>query len=255
MAPLPTALLSAERPARDFIGHVEPTFDWTLERTETGRLISAATIRAPWTGCLQRRPEPIGLAFRQRFTDAAELFGESAQTNRNSRPDSPEGRRATLQGCVRAAETIRQDRRRGAPSRDQLGSHRPQYARRPACHPRLPAAGPMGTGTPANRGAGRRAKPRTRKSGTKPANERQRGRLMKPGLELTTGPNGAAQGRGRLLGDQNGWNSSNAGSNDGSGSRRALQRGTASAAGSRPMVEKVPSAKAAGIPVQPRVCS
>lgn len=34
-APLPRALLSAERPARAFIGHVEPTFDWTLQQPET----------------------------------------------------------------------------------------------------------------------------------------------------------------------------------------------------------------------------
>jgi len=95
VAPLPTALLSAEKPARAFIGHVEPTFDWTLARPETGQVITAATLRALWTGCFQASPEPIGLAFRRHFTDAAELFGESAQTNRNSRPDSPERRRAS----------------------------------------------------------------------------------------------------------------------------------------------------------------
>ncbi|BFU43122.1 hypothetical protein [Krasilnikovia sp. MM14-A1004] len=96
VAPLPTALLSAPKPARAFIGHVEPTFDWTLERPETGQLISAATLRALWTGCFQRRPEPIGLAFRQQFTQAAQLFGEAAQTNRNSRADSPQRRAASV---------------------------------------------------------------------------------------------------------------------------------------------------------------
>ena len=30
VAPLPRALLGAEKPLRAFIGHVEPTFDWTL---------------------------------------------------------------------------------------------------------------------------------------------------------------------------------------------------------------------------------
>ncbi|HET6533404.1 MAG TPA: hypothetical protein VFH03_22690 [Actinoplanes sp.] len=95
VAPLPTALLSAEKPARAFVGHVEPTFDWTLARPETGQVITAAMLRALWTGCFQPAPEPIGLAFRQHFTDAAELFGESAQVNRNSRPNSPERRRAS----------------------------------------------------------------------------------------------------------------------------------------------------------------
>lgn len=36
-APLPRALLGAARPARAFIGHVEPTFDWTLQQPETGQ--------------------------------------------------------------------------------------------------------------------------------------------------------------------------------------------------------------------------
>jgi len=94
VAPLPTALLSAEKPARAFVGHVEPTFDWTLARPETGQVITSATLRALWTGCFRADPEPIGLAFRKQFTDAAELFGEAAQANRNSRPDSPERRRA-----------------------------------------------------------------------------------------------------------------------------------------------------------------
>ncbi|WP_327000316.1 hypothetical protein OHA72_34970 [Dactylosporangium sp. NBC_01737] len=96
IAPLPTALLSAQRPARAFIGHVEPTFNWTLERPETQQIISAAVIRALWTGFFQRRPEPVGLAFRQQFRHAAELFGEAQQTNRNSRPKSPERQWASI---------------------------------------------------------------------------------------------------------------------------------------------------------------
>jgi hypothetical protein len=38
VAPLPTRLLGAEKPLRAFIGHVEPTFDWTLMSTDTGGL-------------------------------------------------------------------------------------------------------------------------------------------------------------------------------------------------------------------------
>jgi hypothetical protein len=30
ISPLPRALLGAEKPLRAFVGHVEPTFDWTL---------------------------------------------------------------------------------------------------------------------------------------------------------------------------------------------------------------------------------
>jgi len=39
-APLPRALLGAARPARAFIGHVEPTFDWTLQQPETRQHLS-----------------------------------------------------------------------------------------------------------------------------------------------------------------------------------------------------------------------
>ena len=54
---------------------------------------------------------------------------------------------------------------------------------------------------------------------------------------------------------QNGRNSSKEGSNGGSGSRKAWQRGTASAAGSVPMIHGVPLAKASGTAIQPRFCS
>ena len=96
VSPLPTALLSAEKPARAFIGHVEPTFDWTMEHPRTGQLLTAAILRAIWTGFFQPEPEPVGLAFRKHFREAAELFGESAQTNRNSRENSRERQAASL---------------------------------------------------------------------------------------------------------------------------------------------------------------
>jgi hypothetical protein len=96
VAPLPTALLSAERPARAFVGHVEPTFDWTMERPETGQILTAAIERALYTGLFQADPEPVGLAFRRHFTEAAALFGESAQTNRNSTENSDDRRAASL---------------------------------------------------------------------------------------------------------------------------------------------------------------
>lgn len=41
-APLPRALLGAPRPLRAFVGHVEPTFDWTLRDRETGQYMTDA---------------------------------------------------------------------------------------------------------------------------------------------------------------------------------------------------------------------
>jgi hypothetical protein len=83
IAPLPTALLSAEQPARAFVGHVEPTFDWTLERPET-QPATMAIIEALYGGFFQPRPEPVGLALRRHFTEAAALFGQSFRANRES---------------------------------------------------------------------------------------------------------------------------------------------------------------------------
>jgi hypothetical protein len=54
---------------------------------------------------------------------------------------------------------------------------------------------------------------------------------------------------------KNAQNSSKGGSNDGSGSRKARQRGIASAAGPVPIVHRVPLAKASGIAIQPRLRS
>lgn len=60
---------------------------------------------------------------------------------------------------------------------------------------------------------------------------------------------------GQLRPGQKVRNSSKEGSNEGSGSRNARQRGTASAAGPVPMIRGVPLAKASGIAIQPRFCS
>jgi hypothetical protein len=96
ISPLLTALLSADKPARAFVGHVEPTFDWTMERPEFGQPLTAAILRALWTRFFQKKPEPVGFAFRDHFQEAAELFGESAQTNRNSLEHSRERRAASI---------------------------------------------------------------------------------------------------------------------------------------------------------------
>lgn len=70
IAPLPTALLGAERPLRAFVGHVEPTFDWTLRQHETGQFLTANIIEALYDRLYVAKgnPErPIGFAFREWF--------------------------------------------------------------------------------------------------------------------------------------------------------------------------------------------
>jgi hypothetical protein len=64
VAPLPTALLSANKPARAFVGHVEPTFDWPLEDPETGQPLSSPFCDALTRKIYASHRHPVGSAFR-----------------------------------------------------------------------------------------------------------------------------------------------------------------------------------------------
>jgi hypothetical protein len=72
-AELPRALLGAPRPARAFIGHVEPTFDWTLRRADTGLVTTSAIVEAFYDELFQVPPPPVGFALRKYFGQAATL--------------------------------------------------------------------------------------------------------------------------------------------------------------------------------------
>ena len=81
-APLPSALLGAERPLRAFIGHVEPTFDWTLKQSATGQFLTANIVEALYDRLYVsqgHREHPISLAFREWF---ARTNGLRAQYDR-----------------------------------------------------------------------------------------------------------------------------------------------------------------------------
>lgn len=73
VAPLPLRLLSHAKPARAFIGHVEPTFDWTVRQPATGQFLSAALVDSLYDQLFQ--PTPIGHAFRGWYAGAATHFG------------------------------------------------------------------------------------------------------------------------------------------------------------------------------------
>lgn len=73
-APLPCALLGAKQPLRAFVGHVEPTFDWTLEQPDTKQYTTA-----PLTASLYERlfqPWPIGLAFDQFYRELGGIHSD-----------------------------------------------------------------------------------------------------------------------------------------------------------------------------------
>lgn len=78
VAPFPKALLSAPRPARAFIGHVEPTFNWTLRAPETGQVLTRSLVDAVYTRMHQVQPEPVGLAFDQWYRQVGELQSRAA---------------------------------------------------------------------------------------------------------------------------------------------------------------------------------
>jgi hypothetical protein len=70
-APLPRALLGAPKPLRAFIGHVEPTFDWTLRDQKTGQVLTSALIEA--LGLRLYNQMPVGLAFQEVYGKAGQL--------------------------------------------------------------------------------------------------------------------------------------------------------------------------------------
>jgi hypothetical protein len=66
-APLPTALLGSARPLKAFVGHVEPTFNWTLRDPGNGQLLTSDLQQALCDGLYRARGEPIGLAMARHF--------------------------------------------------------------------------------------------------------------------------------------------------------------------------------------------
>jgi len=72
VAPLPMALLGAANPLRAFIGHIEPTFDWTLRNPDTNQSLTLSLQDALYNELYQ--PSPVGFAFRRWYERLASLF-------------------------------------------------------------------------------------------------------------------------------------------------------------------------------------
>lgn len=92
IAPFPQALLGAAKPARAFIGHVEPTFDWTLRHVENRQYLTGNLVSALYTELF--RSQPVGLALRRFF--------------------------AGLDGALGSVESLTDDYNLGRDVRDQL---------------------------------------------------------------------------------------------------------------------------------------
>jgi hypothetical protein len=63
VAPLPIQLLGHRKPARAFIGHVEPTFNWTLRHPSTGQTFTQGVRNALYDRLLH--PSPVGYAMQR----------------------------------------------------------------------------------------------------------------------------------------------------------------------------------------------
>ncbi len=75
-APLPTALLGAEKPLRAFIGHVEPTFDWTIRQPATRQALTGGIKAALWSGLYQKESCPVGHALHSVYEPIGSLAAQ-----------------------------------------------------------------------------------------------------------------------------------------------------------------------------------
>lgn len=72
VAPLPQALLGSPDPLRAFIGHVEPTFNWTLEQPENKQYTTDPLVDALYDNLFQ--PMPVGLAMSDLYRQLGGLY-------------------------------------------------------------------------------------------------------------------------------------------------------------------------------------
>jgi hypothetical protein len=78
VAPAALAMLGRQRPVRAVIGHVEPTFDWTLRVAETGQGLGHEVVTALSTNLFAG--QPLGLAFAAYRTGVGQLHTNYANS-------------------------------------------------------------------------------------------------------------------------------------------------------------------------------
>lgn len=79
VAPAATRLLGRPKPVRAVLGHVEPTFDWTLRVAETGQGLGAHIVSALSDNLIGDH-QPIGYAFTDYRSGVGELHTQYAST-------------------------------------------------------------------------------------------------------------------------------------------------------------------------------
>ncbi|GAA1955864.1 hypothetical protein GCM10009798_13920 [Nocardioides panacihumi] len=77
-APLPRQLLGCVSPLRAFVGHVEPTFNWTLRDPVNGQLLTSSLVKTLYNGLYQPQSEPIGYALSRHYEPVGGLWSDWA---------------------------------------------------------------------------------------------------------------------------------------------------------------------------------
>ena len=76
VAPLPRRLLGRPSPLRAFVGHVEPTFDWTLREPYTKQILAHTVTTCLYNRLYATNPRaPIGWALAPIFAESGAFFG------------------------------------------------------------------------------------------------------------------------------------------------------------------------------------
>jgi hypothetical protein len=79
VAPLPARLLGAEKPLRAFVGHVEPTFNWTIQQPDTKQPLTDGLREALYHRMYRAVPEPVAMALAKWYADVGGLYMQWSQ--------------------------------------------------------------------------------------------------------------------------------------------------------------------------------
>jgi hypothetical protein len=104
VAPLPKALLGAEKPARAFIGQVEPTFNYTIRNPDNGQVLTASLQRALYNQMFQKEPIPVGMALDHVYRHVGELFALWEQHLRDVNKGVEGARKAAMNAQLMAID-------------------------------------------------------------------------------------------------------------------------------------------------------
>jgi hypothetical protein len=103
-APLPLALLGAKKPLRAFIGHVEPTFDWTLISEDMAQPLTSSIKYALYTNLFEKNPMPVGGAFDRYYRQVGNLFNAQDMALTDLQHFVPGAERAALRARLGALD-------------------------------------------------------------------------------------------------------------------------------------------------------